>query len=363
MIVPPPAAGPSTPAGAPLVPPAGPKGRHEAMVSAAVLEARQARSEGLTDQTGIIMRKMLGTAVRRSGRKLKVTIGLLVVALVAIAAAGAWRIRQLETEKRDVDRHIQELDALLEAGSENPDELDRLAVLIEAYQARAQAVQASILYRLGSLGRHDAFVQAEIKALMQEFGAEVYSIPPEFVEQVNRFIVQFQERDRAHVARWLGRGRPDVAVMRGILAEQKLPPDLVYIVLVESALDFDSASPAGAVGPWQFTAPTARAYGIRVDDRVDERVDVRKSTAAASRYIRDLILEFGAGSSVMLALAAYNVGPSRVRRAVQRVEDPIKQRNFWYLYRVRALPVETRQYVPKIVAAIIIGRHPERFGF
>jgi membrane-bound lytic murein transglycosylase D len=102
---------------------------------------------------------------------------------------------------------------------------------------------------------------------------------------------------------------------------------------------------------------------LRVDAVVDERTDLRRSTAAAGRYIRELILEFGAGSSVMLALAAYNTGPARVKRAIQRVEDPIRQRDFWYLYRVRALPIETRQYVPKIVAAIIVGRNPERFGF
>jgi soluble lytic murein transglycosylase-like protein len=344
-------------------PEAAPASREDTVVSAAVREARQARRQGLSDQTGVIMRSMLGAAVRRSSRRLRMTIGLLVLVLVGLTAAGLWRIGQLEAEKRDVDRHIRELDALLAAGSEDPDELDRLAVQIETYQARAQAVQDSILYRLGTFGRHDAFVQAEIKALMTELGAEVYSIPPEFIEQVNRFIVRFQERDRANVARVLGRRRADVDVMRGIFAEQKLPPDLVYIVLVESALDLDSVSPAGAVGPWQFTASTARGYGMRVDEQVDERTDLRKSTAAAARYIRDLILEFGAGSSVMLALAAYNVGPSRVKRAVQRVEDPIKQRNFWYLYRVRALPAETREYVPKIVAAIIIGRHPARFGF
>jgi membrane-bound lytic murein transglycosylase D len=66
----------------------------------------------------------------------------------------------------------------------------------------------------------------------------------------------------------------------------------------------------------------------------------------------------------MLALAAYNLGPARVKQAVLKsVEDPIKQRNFWYLYRVRALPAETREFVPKVFAAIVVGRNPERFGF
>jgi membrane-bound lytic murein transglycosylase D len=65
----------------------------------------------------------------------------------------------------------------------------------------------------------------------------------------------------------------------------------------------------------------------------------------------------------MLALAAYNLGPSKVKQAIRRVEDPIKQRNFWYLYHVRALPSETREYVPKVIAAMIIGRQPKRYGF
>ncbi|PYV41483.1 MAG: murein transglycosylase, partial [Acidobacteria bacterium] len=136
-----------------------------------------------------------------------------------------------------------------------------------------------------------------------------------------------------------------------------------YVVLVESAFVTEDPSPHGAAGLWQFTEATARAYGLTVDETVDERLDVRKSSRAASRYIRDLILDFGSGSSVMLALAAYDAGPGTVKRAMRKVQDPIKQRNFWYLYRVRALPPETREYIPKVFAAMIIGRNPAGFGF
>jgi membrane-bound lytic murein transglycosylase D len=152
--------------------------------------------------------------------------------------------------------------------------------------------------------------------------------------------------------------------MRAIFESRNLPPDLAYMALAESGLENGGVSSAGAAGVWQFTAGTARAYGLKVGGGVDERLSPVKSTYAAARYIRELILEFGAGSSVMLAMAAYNVGPSSVKGAIHRlVNDPIQQRNFWYLYRRGALPAETREYVPKVIAAMIIGRNPERFGF
>ena len=124
-----------------------------------------------------------------------------------------------------------------------------------------------------------------------------------------------------------------------MLREEHLPADLAYIPLVEGTLAKEQTSAAGAAGPWQFTAPTAREYGLRVDGQADERKNLVKATGAACKYLRDLILDFGAGSSVMLALAAYNRGAPEVKRAVARtVRDPIGQRNFWYLYRARALP-------------------------
>jgi membrane-bound lytic murein transglycosylase D len=234
---------------------------------------------------------------------------------------------------------------------------------LNKYQTQVREMQKNLLYQLGVRSKEQDFIESQIKALMAEFGAEEYSIPPEFMEQVREFIRRYQGPDRPHMRRALGRSRRDLEAVRKQLQNDNLPPDLAYMVLVESAFIRESSSSAGAAGFWQFTPITAKAYGLKVDDEIDERLDSRKSTQAAGRYIRELILDFGSGSSVMLALAAYNLGPGKVKRAVRRVEDPIKQRNFWYLYRVRALPAETRSYVPKIIAAIIIGRSPERFGF
>ncbi len=334
--------------------------RHdEQLLSAAVAKAREARQMGRLDQTQTIMREMLGTAKGRAGKRFKIAIVALAASLVVVSAVGYWKVE----EKTDLDRQIDNIERRLASGELDQVEIDGLMERLDEHQREAQALQSSLLFRWGILGEEQLFIQREVRTLMKEFGAEAYSIPPGFIEQVNRFIEIYQTRDRAHVERVLGKSNADLERMRTIFVEEKLPPDLAYMVLVESAFLAGSYSRAGAAGPWQFRAATAREYGLTVTAGVDERYDLDKSTRAAAGYIRRLILDFGTGSSAMLALAAYNVGPGKVKRAVRKVEDPIKQRNFWYLYRAQALPTETREYVPKIIAAIIIGRYPERFGF
>jgi len=269
----------------------------------------------------------------------------------------------LKREKRAIDAHIQQLEAELQKTSGGTD-IDRLLSQLVDYQSQAESLQRSLLYRLGGVHAEGDFVTRELRSLMAELGAEVYSIPPDFIERVNHYIEQDQGPERPLVSRALSQASGQLQTIRWILQEEQLPADLAYIPLVESALATDQASPAGAVGPWQFTKATAKAYGLRVDGQVDERKDLVKSTRAVCQYLRDLILDFGAGSSVMLALAAYDSGTAKVKQAVTRtVRDPIKQRNFWYLYRARALPLETREYVPKVFAAILIGRNPHHFGF
>ena len=333
------------------------------LLASAVGRARRARNAGFGGQTTIIMRDMLDAALEGSGRRHRRMIRVLVAALVIVAVGAGWRIWVLQNQKRDIDQQIANIEATLEAGGLQDDELQSLIGTLNQYQAQAEQLQDGIFYRFGVEGREKAFVDREIRALMAEFGAEQYSIPPEFNLQVRQYVDRFASEDRPLVEKALGSRREDLQVMREIFEEMNLPADLVYMVLVESSFITQSRSRKGAVGLWQFTPATARAYGLRVDGEIDERHDLEKSTRAAGRYVRDLILDFGSGSSVMLALAAYNLGPGKVKRAVRKVQDPIQQRNFWYLYRVRALPRETRQYVPKIIGGIIVGRNLDHFGF
>jgi membrane-bound lytic murein transglycosylase D len=288
---------------------------------------------------------------------------VLVATLAATVAYGYWRIQDLERTKSGIDQQITRLEARLASGNVPQEELDSLIDSLNRYQEQAQSLQDNLLYRIGGPAHERAYVERELRLLLEEFGADSYSVPPDFLERVNLYIERYQARDRPKMQVAMGRARKELEQVRRILVQEKLPPDFAYMVLVESAFISESESSEGAAGIWQFTPSTARHFGLRVDAQVDERLHLEKSTRAASRYIRELILDFGSGQAVMLAMAAYNVGPTKVRRAVRRVEDPIKQRNFWYLYRARALPAETREYVPKTIAAMIIGRNPSRFGF
>jgi soluble lytic murein transglycosylase-like protein len=334
----------------------------EQLLSRAVARARRARHSGAFDQTASIMRVMLEEALHRSSRKFKITIAVLVFALGGVSAYGALEVRELTAQKRTLDAKMQKIEIRLEQSGRQPAETEQLLDRLDEFQSQEKHLESAVFYQIGP-GREEDPVIRGIRTLMAEFGAETYSIPPEFLDSVNGFIARYRGPDRATTEHALGEARPNVEVMREVFQQQNLPPDLAYMAVAESGMRAGETSPAGAVGWWQFTPVTAAHFGLRVDGQADERRDVRKSTLAAAKYIRELILDFGTGSSVMLALAAYDLGPAKVKQAIRRVSDPIRQRNFWYLYRTRALPPETRDYVPKVIAAMIIARHPQQFGF
>jgi membrane-bound lytic murein transglycosylase D len=147
-----------------------------------------------------------------------------------------------------------------------------------------------------------------------------------------------------------------VPAMKEILMSQGVPPDLVYVVMVESRFQTDALSPRAAMGFWQFVPSTARHLDLQVNGRVDERRDPLKSTRAAARYLNALYDRFGDWS---LALAAYNCGET----LLQNTMDRTGANDFWTLARRGLLPAETRAYVPKVFAAIRISRNLEKYGF
>lgn len=176
----------------------------------------------------------------------------------------------------------------------------------------------------------------------------------EFVEQWIRY---FTGRGRKHFEKWIARTPRYAPLIRKTMKEDGLPEDLVYLAMIESGFNPRAKSFAKAVGPWQFIKSTGQRYGLQVDGWIDERRDIVKSTHAASAYLKELHTIFG---SWYLAAASYNAGEGKVLNAVRRD----RSRNFWGLARKKAnFRPETRNYVPKIIAAALISKDPVKYGF
>lgn len=174
--------------------------------------------------------------------------------------------------------------------------------------------------------------------------------------QVQRFIQHYTVNRREVVGLWLSRSQRYREMIHEVLRAKGLPEELAFVAMIESGYNPLAVSRAGAKGLWQFMAGTARRYGLRVDKWVDERFDPEKSTAAAAAYLNDLYQQFG---SWALAKAAYNAGEVKVVRAIQALGT----RDFWALAGSRFLKQETKEFVPAIHAATVIGKDPTRFGF
>jgi len=206
------------------------------------------------------------------------------------------------------------------------------------------------------------YVAHQTRRIAIELGQDEV-VPEGFVDQVWKFVDGFS-RDE-WFQRVLDRSRDTQPKLRNMLRDAHLPEVFCYVAWIESGLSPRALSRAGALGLWQFMESTARAHGLRVDSAkgIDERTDVIKSTQAATRYIGNLIRTFGR-EQFMCALASYNRGESGVRRAMEKIPDPMMEssRKYWYLVEQGLLPRETSEYVARIFAAQILAEDPERFG-
>jgi membrane-bound lytic murein transglycosylase D len=190
----------------------------------------------------------------------------------------------------------------------------------------------------------------------EENQGPLYNIPVVIDQTVQSHIRFFNTSIRDRFEQWLLRLNRYRPLVEDIFAEFDLPSDLVHLSLVESGFNPYAYSRAKATGPWQFMKGTGKIYGLRIDHYVDERRDPIKSTIAAARYLRDLYDLFGTWP---LAMAAYNAGEGKVQRALNKAQAE----SFSEISRTKLIRGETKQYVPRIMAATIIARNLDQYGF
>ncbi|OPX23677.1 MAG: hypothetical protein B1H02_04735 [Candidatus Latescibacteria bacterium 4484_107] len=269
-------------------------------------------------------------------------------------AQQAYENGDLEEAERAIRASHEEL---TEMGSDDPE----TAALLRSSEQWQDKILAAL---------EEASAETPIPAMLEQLEAEPEVPSPPSEEQIISEIVAgcdlpidqnsrvrqgiryFRTTGRKTFRIWLKRSGRYFPMIRKIFEEEGVPLDLCYLAMVESGLNSRARSWAEARGLWQFIGSTARMYKLRQTWWLDERLDPAKSTRAAARYLKDLKRQFG---DWRLAVAAYNCGPGRVRQAIRRG----KTKNVWQL----RLPKETRNYVPSFMAAAILSKRPEAFGF
>ncbi|RPI53516.1 MAG: LysM peptidoglycan-binding domain-containing protein [Acidobacteria bacterium] len=203
-----------------------------------------------------------------------------------------------------------------------------------------------------------AATTATESAVASDLSRTTHDIEIPLNAKVLSYIELFQGRLRDFIGEGLQRGVKYLPMIQAEFREQRLPLDLAYIPLVESAFKNTARSRVRALGMWQFMSYTGREHGLTQNWYVDERSDPEKATKAAAQYLKTLGRMFD--GDWHLAMASYNGGPGRVQRAMKRS----RKTDFWSLTATsRYLPRETREYVPMILAAIVIAKNPSQYGF
>ncbi len=218
----------------------------------------------------------------------------------------------------------------------------------------AQSLSQNGLSQNG-LSQEELFAAGELKFAPYRRPPPLPAPPLEITHEVKREIKEFLKGDAACIRVSLERREPLKSTIGEIFLDEGVPLDLSNLAVIESRFHTTARSRAGAVGLWQFTRSTARMYGLKVEGRVDNRTDPVLSTIAAARLLRDLYLEFG---DWYLALAAYNAGSGAVRRAIRKA----KSTDFWEISRSGGLSQQTRNFIPRFIAATVSMKLSEKHG-
>ena len=282
------------------------------------------------------------------------------------------KLGHLDRARTEFDRAV---DVLLESrygARTDPrmrEHFDRLIDRISAHEVSALAKgdgfaekkyePASIdeLLKIATFPKPD--VDSETKeAVTADLARTAHDIPIPLNDRVLASVELLQGRLRDYVQESLTRGARYLPMIQNVFRAEGLPLDLAFIPIIESGFKTNALSKSKAKGPWQFMVPTAQDHGLKTNWFIDERSDFEKSTIAAAQYLKMLSTMFD--GDWHLVLAAYNGGQGRVQRAMKNAGKT----DFWELTESsRYLPKETREYVPLILAAIVVGRNPAQYGF
>jgi len=303
-----------------------------------------------------------------------------VLTLIA-ASNGHFQAGERELEQGHFDAAKVEFDRAVDMLLESPygarteprirEHFDRLVDRISAYEVKALAEGDGFTEKKYEAASIDQLLSETTtfgpptappeltETVQSDLETSAHDIPIPLNQRVLAYIELFQGRLHDFIEEGMIRGGRYLPMIQNVFRAEGLPLDLAFVPLVESAFKPNALSRAKAKGVWQFMAGTAAENGLRRDWYIDERSDPEKATLAAAKYLQTLSKMFD--GDWHLALASYNGGPGRLQKAIRRaggVDD------FWKLSaRGKLLPRETREYVPMILAAIVIARNPAQYGF
>jgi membrane-bound lytic murein transglycosylase D len=302
-----------------------------------------------------------------------------VLTLIA-SSERAFKAGQTELQQGHFEAAKQEFNRSVNVLLESPygarteprirDHFDRLVDRISTYEilaladgdgfteARSEPATIDELLTLSTTFGTPAATRELTNVVESDLEKAEHDIPIPLNQRVLAYIGLFQGRLHDFIEDGMRRGSRYLPMIQNVFRAEGLPLDLAYVPLVESAFKPSALSRTKAKGVWQFMTGTAIENGLRRDWYIDERSDPEKATLAAAKYLRTLSNQFH--GDWHLALASYNGGPGRMQRAIKnaRLDD------FWQLAsKPRLLPRETREYVPMILAAIVIAKNPSQYGF
>ena len=272
-----------------------------------------------------------------------ISLGLFLVLILSHGCANKADVQQVKPIQTKEEIEPEELDKIIEAEE---------AVNDESEDDDSAPIEEDIEEN-DSNDQEPAATQAQINEGSDDDEGAVHLASHPLVKKWINF---FTGKGRERFKRYMARGLVYRDRIEKILVDNGVPKDLYYLALVESGFVNRARSRAGAVGLWQFIRGTGRRYGLRINSSIDERQDPIRATVSASLYLRDLRNVF---NHWYLAMGAYNAGEMRIMRAIMKANT----RDFWQLVAEKRLPRETMNYVPKIIAAKIIGENLTKYGF